>query len=64
MSVDTPRMIPVMSGRVCAGFLISTAHGVAAYDRAERPLGIFSDVISAAAAIEKSLAMACPGCAG
>jgi hypothetical protein len=55
MSTDTPRMIPVMSGRVCAVFMLSTARGVAAYDRNEQSLGEFADVMAAAVAVEKSV---------
>jgi hypothetical protein len=62
MSNDVPRVIPVMSGRVCAGFLISTPRGVEAYDRAEQLLGIFPSAIEAATAVEKSVAPACPEC--
>jgi hypothetical protein len=56
MSTDMPRMIPVMVGRACAGFLINAgARGVEAYDRNEQSLGVFADVMAAAAAVEKSV---------
>jgi hypothetical protein len=62
MSTDLPHMTPIISGQTCIGFLLSTARGVAAYDRSEKSLGIFADVMAAAVAIEKSVAPACPGC--
>jgi hypothetical protein len=63
MSPDTPRLIPIMIGRTCAGFLISLGtRGVEAYDAAERSLGIFPDALTAALTIEKSAPPACPGC--
>jgi hypothetical protein len=56
MSADTlPRMIPVMAGRVCAGFLIRLGpRGVEAFDRNEKSLGVFTDPIAAASAVEGS----------
>jgi hypothetical protein len=63
MSVDTPRMVPVMAGRTCVGFLINQGPlGVEAYDANEKSLGIFPNAVEAAAAVEKSAAPACPGC--
>jgi hypothetical protein len=62
MNTPMPRMIPVMTGRVCAGFLIRQARGIEAYDHAERLIGTFPDVITAAAAVEKSAVPACPKC--
>jgi len=63
MSADTRRMIPVMAGRACAGFLISAGpRGVEAFDAAERSLGVFANAIEAAVAVEKAATPACPGC--
>jgi hypothetical protein len=65
MTADMPRMIPVMSGRVCAGFLVSAGpRGVEAYDRNEKSLGIFADAVAAATAVERSAAPACSECGG
>jgi hypothetical protein len=62
MSTDTPRMISVMIGRACAGFLISAGpRGVEAYDANEKSLGTFPDAIEAATAVEKSVSSAFPG---
>jgi hypothetical protein len=57
-------MVPVVAGQRCIGFLLGMPRGVAAYDRDERPLGIFADAIEAATAVEKSAAPACSGCGG
>jgi hypothetical protein len=62
MSTDMTRILPIIAGQTCVGFLLSTARGVAAYDRNEKSLGIFADVMAAAVAVEKSVAPACPGC--
>ena len=52
-SSETPRLFPVMNGSACAGFLINLrARGVEAFDQNEKPLGIFPDLVSAAAAVE------------
>ena len=54
---SSPRLVPVMSGNVCDGFLVSRGpRGVEAFDKDEQSLGIFDDVISAARAVEKSVA--------
>ena len=56
MSTETPRLVPVMDGSACAGFLISLGpRGVEAFDQDEKPLGVFPDAISAAAAVKKSV---------
>jgi crossover junction endodeoxyribonuclease RuvC len=57
-NIATPRLIPVMNGNACVGFLINLgAHGVEAFDKDEKPLGIFPEEISAATAIKKSGAL-------
>ena len=54
MSVDTPRMVPVMAGRTCVGFLINQGPlGVEAYDANEKSLGIFPNAMEAAAFVER-----------
>jgi hypothetical protein len=58
----TWRFIPVISGRACAGFLVSTARGIEAYDANEKSLGIFANAVEAAVAIERSATPTCPGC--
>jgi crossover junction endodeoxyribonuclease RuvC len=56
-SLETPRLVPVMNGGTCAGFLINLGpRGVEALDKDERPLGVFPDAISAATAINKPAA--------
>ena len=56
-STETLRLIPVLNGCACAGFLIGRGpRGVEAFDADEKPLGVFPDAISAATAIEKSIA--------
>ena len=61
---DTSRLIPLVNGGVCAGFLISLGpRGVEAFSKDEKSLGIFPNASSAATAVEKSVAPACPGCA-
>jgi hypothetical protein len=62
MSTDMPHMVPIIAGRTCIGFLLSTARGVAAYSREERLLGTFPNAIEAAVAVKKSVVPACPGC--
>jgi hypothetical protein len=65
MNSTMPRFIPVMSGRACAGFLVSRGlRGIEAYDRDERSIGVFADVMAAALAVEESVASACSGCGG
>ena len=55
-SIETPRLVSVMNGSACAGFLISLGpRGVEAFDANEKSLGIFPDALSATAAIEKSV---------
>jgi hypothetical protein len=50
---DTSRLIPLVNGGVCAGFLISLGpRGVEAYSADEKLLGVFPDVIAAATAVE------------
>jgi hypothetical protein len=50
-----PRLVRVMSGGACAGFLMNLGvRGVEAFDADEKSLGVFPDVISAATAVEKS----------
>jgi hypothetical protein len=54
--------VPVMAGQACIGFLVSQGpRGVAAYDRNEKSLGVFADVLAAAAAVEKSVGPTCRG---
>ena len=56
-STETPRLIPVMNGSACAGFLISLGpRGVEAFDKDEKPLGVFPDAASAATTVKKSVA--------
>jgi hypothetical protein len=62
MQPTMPHMAPIISGQACIGFLLHTARGVEAYDAAEKSLGIFVDVMAAAVAVEKSVALVCPGC--
>jgi len=62
MQPTMPHLVPIISGQTCIGFLLSTAHGVAAYDRSEKSFGIFADVMAATAAVEKSTTPAYPGC--
>src|SRR5262245_13875872 len=53
---EAPRLVPVMRGDTCAGFLINLGpRGVEAFDKDEKSLGIFPDALSAAAAVEKSV---------
>ena len=61
-SIETPRLVSVMSGDgACAGFLLSRGlRGVEAFDAAEKSLGTFPDALSAATAIERSIAPASP----
>jgi hypothetical protein len=54
---EAPRLVPVMRGDTCAGFLISLGpRGVEAFDKDEKSLGVFPDANSAATAVEKSVA--------
>jgi hypothetical protein len=64
MTTDMPRMRPVMSGGVCAGFLVSLGpRGVEAFDRNEHSLGTFAGPIEAANAIENAArGAACTTC--
>jgi crossover junction endodeoxyribonuclease RuvC len=60
-SIETPRLVPVMNGGVCAGFLLNLGpRGVEALDKDERTLGVFPDAISAATAVNKSAAPSGP----
>jgi len=55
-SIETPRLISVMDGSACAGFLISLGpRGVEAFNKDEKSLGVFPDAISAATAVKKSV---------
>src|SRR5262245_35429425 len=50
---ETPRLVSVMNGGACTGFLINLgARGVEAFDKNEKSLGVFPDAISAATAVE------------
>jgi hypothetical protein len=67
MSTNVPRFVPVMSGRACAGFLISRGpRGIEAYDANEKSLGIFANAIEAAVAFLPSgmVRQVCRGLAG
>jgi hypothetical protein len=56
-SIETPRLVSVMNGGSCVGFLIRLGpRGVKAFDASEDSLGIFPNALSAMAAIEKSIA--------
>jgi hypothetical protein len=58
-------MVLVISGGTCIGFLLKRGReGIAAHDSNERLLGLFSDVLAAAAAVERSAAPASPGDGG
>jgi len=60
-SAETPRLVPIMTGGACGGFLINRgARGFEAFDAAEKSLGIFLDARSAATAVERSVAPASP----
>jgi Holliday junction resolvasome RuvABC endonuclease subunit len=57
MGAETSRLVPVMNGSACAGFLIDLgARGTEAFDKDEKSLGVFPDVISAATAVKQSAA--------
>jgi hypothetical protein len=50
---ETPRLVSVMNGGACTGFLINLGtRGVEAFDKNEKSLGVFPDAISAATAVE------------
>ena len=54
---EASRLVPVMRGDTCAGFLISLGpRGVEAFDADEKSLGVFPNLRSAATAVEKSVA--------
>jgi uncharacterized protein DUF2800 len=54
-STEMPRLVPVIDGGACAGFLVNRGVcGVEAFDKDEKSLGVFPDVISAAITVEKS----------
>jgi len=56
-NIETPRLVPVMHGGACAGFLINLGpRGVEAFDKNEKSLGVFPDPISAATTVKKSTA--------
>jgi hypothetical protein len=51
-STETPRLVSVMNGSACVGFLISLgARGVEAFGKDEKSLGVFPDATSAATAV-------------
>ena len=63
-STETPRLVPVMDGSACAGFLISLGpRGVEAFDKDEKSLGVFPDAPSAATALKRTVVPALPGSA-
>jgi hypothetical protein len=52
-STETPCLFPVINGSTCVGFIINLgARGVEAFDQDEKSLGVFPDLVSAAAAVE------------
>jgi hypothetical protein len=56
-SIETPRLVSVMNGGACVGFLIRLGpRGVEAFDKDEKSLGSFPGASCATAAIEKSVA--------
>jgi len=56
-SAEMSPLVAIMDGGACAGFLISRGVcGVEAFDKDEKSLGSFPDVISAATAVTKSAA--------
>jgi len=56
-TAEPSRLVSVMNGDTCVGFLIHLGpHGVEAFDAAEKSLGSFPDAPRATAAIEKSVA--------
>jgi hypothetical protein len=57
-STETPRLIPVMNGGACDGFLLSRGVRVEAFDKDENSLGVFPDAPGAVAAVRKSAAPA------
>jgi len=49
---ETSRLVSIMNDGTCAGFLISLGvHGVEAFDKDEKSLGVFPGVISATTAV-------------
>jgi Protein of unknown function (DUF2800) len=55
-SAETPRLVPIMNGDACAGFLINLGpRGVEAFDKDEKSLGVFPDAPSAAAAVKRTV---------
>ena len=64
MGAETSRLVPVMNGDACAGFLISLgSRGTEAFDKDEKSLGVFPDAISAASARPWSFLRASKTCA-
>ena len=60
-SAETPRLVPIMNGDACAGFLISLGpRGVEAFDKDEKSLGVFPDAPSAATAVKRTVVPALP----
>jgi hypothetical protein len=56
-NTETPRLVSVMHGGTCTGFLIDRgARGVEAFDADEKSFGVFPDAISATIVIKKSSA--------
>jgi hypothetical protein len=52
------RAVPVIAGKRCIGFLLSCGPcGIAAFDRDEKPIGVFGTPIEAAVAVEKAAAI-------
>jgi hypothetical protein len=60
---NIPRLVPVMVGGICAGHLINLGpRGIEGFDRNERSLGVFTSVIEASAAVERSASPTCARC--
>jgi hypothetical protein len=59
-----PRLVSIIDGNVCAGFLVNRGVcGVEAFDKDEKSLGVFYDVLNAASAVTKSAALDTAGSA-
>ena len=60
-SAETPRLVSVMDGNACAGFLINLGpRGVEAFDKDEKSLGVFPDAPRAATAVKRAVVPALP----
>ena len=60
-SAETPRLVPIMNGDACAGFLINLGpRGVEAFDKDEKSLGVFPDAPSAATTVKRTVVPALP----